>query len=60
MKTSQQRPLEEFRSIYNKLDLNFSKDIEEKIKAFSSPVHSNKFKRNSNSNIWRSEGEAYG
>ena len=38
------RPLEEFRNLYNKLNLNFSTDIEEEIKAFSFPNHLDRFK----------------
>lgn len=41
------RPIEEFRYLYNRLDLTFSTDIEEKIKAFSFPDSSDKFKESS-------------
>jgi len=48
-------PLEEFRNLYNRLGLTFSTDIKKKIKAFSFPDHSDKFKRNSSSKmkIWQ-------
>ena len=44
-------PLGEFKNIYNRLDLDFSSEIEKKIKAFSFPDYSDKFKRNSSSKI---------
>ena len=36
-------PLEEFRNLYHRLDLTFSPDIEENIKAYSAPDQSDKF-----------------
>lgn len=49
------RPIEEFKKLYNKLDLNFSKNVEEKIKAFSFINKLNCSKNNKNSfiEIWQ-------
>lgn len=49
------RPLEELKNLYHKLDLTFSTDIEEKIKAFSFAYHSSKSKlnRTSRTQIWQ-------
>ncbi len=44
-------PVEEFKNVYNRLDLEFSTEIEEKIKAFSFAGYSDKFKGNSKSKI---------
>jgi len=46
-----ENPLEEYRNIYKRLDLDFSSEIEKKIKAFSFLDRSDKFNRNNNSNI---------
>ena len=47
-----ENPLNEFRKIYNKLDLDFSSDVEKKIKDFSFAGNSAGIKRDSKSNIW--------
>jgi hypothetical protein len=45
------RPLEEFRNLYNNLDLKFTKNIEDKIKAFSLLDNSEQIKGKSRSTI---------
>ena len=47
-----ENPVREFKTIYNKLGLNFSTDIENTIKSFSSTNNSSGIKRDSKSNIW--------
>lgn len=45
-------PVDEFERLYNKLDLDFTADIGNTIRSFSSPSHSGGIKRDSKSNIW--------
>jgi hypothetical protein len=55
--TLSENPIEEFGNLYNRLGLNFSSDIQQKIKSFSfahpRKEKSNSLKRDSKSNIWR-------